>query len=100
IALNDPSPDFRLRALQRVKWLKETSDSEDVKAWDAPGLQEQLNQLQDDPPPPPPPPPSPAELTGDADKRLTPLRWHKDSDSVFALLREIAYASMRRDTAF
>jgi beta-lactamase regulating signal transducer with metallopeptidase domain len=101
IALNDPSPEFRLRALQRVKWLKENSDSGDIKAWDAPGLQEQLNQLQDQPPPPPPPPPpSPVEMTVESDKALTPLRWHKDSDSVFALLREIAYASMRRDTAF
>ena len=40
------------------------------------------------------------EMTVESDKALTPLRWHKDSDSVFALLREIAYASMRRDTAF
>ncbi|HEY6402941.1 MAG TPA: nuclear transport factor 2 family protein, partial [Blastocatellia bacterium] len=31
---------------------------------------------------------------------LTPLRWHKDSDSVFVMLREIAYASMRRDSKF
>ncbi|HKQ74485.1 MAG TPA: M56 family metallopeptidase, partial [Blastocatellia bacterium] len=101
IALNDPSPEFRLRALQRIKWLKENSDSDDIKAWDAPGLQEQLNQLQDQPPPPPPPPPpSPVEMTVESDKALTPLRWHKDSGSVFALLREIAYASMRRDTAF
>jgi len=39
-------------------------------------------------------------MTVESDKALNPLRWHKDSDSVFALLREIAYASMRRDTAF
>lgn len=36
----------------------------------------------------------------ESDKGLTPLRWHKDSDSVFAMLREIAYAGMRRDIAF
>src|SRR5262245_31142138 len=39
-------------------------------------------------------------MTVESDKALTPLRWHKDSDSVFALLREIAYASMQRDSAF
>ncbi len=103
IALADPSPEYRLRALHRIKWLKETSDSDDIKAWDAPGLQEQLNQLQDQlppPPPPPPPPPSPVEMTVESDKALMPLRWHKDSDSVFALLREIAYASIRRDSSF
>jgi len=102
IALNDPSSEFRLRALQRIKWLKENSDSEDIKAWDVPGLQDQLNQLEDQepPPPPPPPPPSPLEMTVESDKEFAPLRWQRDSDSVFALLREIAYASMRRDTEF
>src|SRR5215468_2890494 len=102
IALNDPSSEFRLRALQRIKWLKETSDSEDIKAWDVPGLQDQLNQLEDQepPPPPPPPPPSPLEMTVESDKEFAPLRWQRDSDSVYAMLREIAYASMQRDTKF
>src|SRR4030095_12024080 len=88
---------------QRIKWLKENSDSDDIKAWDVPELQEQLNQLQQDdapPPPPPPPPPSSLEMTVESDKEFAPLRWHKDSDSVYVLLREIAYACMRRDTAF
>jgi beta-lactamase regulating signal transducer with metallopeptidase domain/ketosteroid isomerase-like protein len=103
IALSDPSPEFRLRALYRIKWLKETSDSGDVKAWDVSALQGQLNELSQDPPappPPPPPPPSSLEMTVESDKAFTPLRWDKDGDSVFVLLREIAYASMRRDTAF
>jgi len=39
-------------------------------------------------------------MTVESDKAFTPLRWDKDGDSVFVLLREIAYASMRRDTAF
>jgi ketosteroid isomerase-like protein len=39
-------------------------------------------------------------MTVESDKALTPLRWHRDSDSVFALLRELAYASMRRDAKF
>src|SRR5262249_57531833 len=66
------------------------------------GLEEQLNRLEDEepPPPPPPPPPSPLEMTVESDKEFAPLRWQRDSDSVFALLREIAYASMRRDTEF
>src|SRR6266542_848692 len=103
IALSDPSPEFRLRALYRIKWLKETSESGDVKAWDVSALQGQLNELSQEPPappPPPPPPPSPLEMTVESDKAFTPLRWDKDSDSVFVLLREIAYASMRRDAAF
>jgi len=89
--------------LYRIKWLKETSESGDVKAWDVSALQGQLNELSQEPPappPPPPPPPSSLEMTVESDKAFTPLRWDKDGDSVFVLLREIAYASMRRDTAF
>ncbi|HEU0185301.1 MAG TPA: DUF4440 domain-containing protein, partial [Blastocatellia bacterium] len=103
IALSEPSPEFRLRALWKIKSLKENSDSEEVKAWDVSALQDQLNELsQDEPPPPPPPPPPPSSLdmTVESDKELTPLRWHRDSDSVFVMLREIAYASMRRDAKF
>lgn len=103
IALSDPSPELREQALTRVKWLKETSKSADVRAWNAPGLQEQLNRLQDQPPAPPPPPPPPPpgeEMTVEAGKPLTSLRWHKDKNSVFALLREAADASIRRDTSF
>jgi beta-lactamase regulating signal transducer with metallopeptidase domain len=100
IALSDPTPEYRRYALERIKWLKETSESKDVKAWDAPGLQDQLNKLSDAPPPPPPPPPLPGEMTVEAGKALMQLRWHKDGDSVFALLREAASANMRHDTAF
>jgi beta-lactamase regulating signal transducer with metallopeptidase domain len=100
IALSDPSPELRERALYRIKWLQENSLSRDIKLWNVPELQDQLDKLQDQPPPPPPPPPPPGEMTVEAGKSLVQLRWHKDSDSVFALLREAAYANMRRDTAF
>src|SRR5262249_33915473 len=62
IELNNPSPKFRPRELQKIKGLKENSDSKDIKGWDAPGLQDQLNGLPQDPPPPPPPPPRPDSL--------------------------------------
>jgi beta-lactamase regulating signal transducer with metallopeptidase domain len=103
IALSDPSPEYRQRALERIRWLKETSESRDVKVWDVSGLQDELNKLSSEPqapPPPPPPPPPPGEMTVEAGKPLTQMRWHKDGDSVFTLLREAAYANMRRDTSF
>ncbi|MGH9835038.1 MAG: M56 family metallopeptidase, partial [Blastocatellia bacterium] len=103
IALSDPSPELRERALYRIKWLKENSDSRDVKLWNVPKLQEQLDKLQDQPPAPPPPPPPPppsSEMTVEAGKPLVQLRWHREKDSVFALLREAADAGIRRDTSF
>ncbi len=33
-------------------------------------------------------------------KPLTPLHWHREKDSVFALLREAADANIRHDTSF
>jgi beta-lactamase regulating signal transducer with metallopeptidase domain len=98
IALSDPNPEYRLKALRRVKWLKANSDSGDVKAWDVSMLTDQLNQVSAQPPPPPPPP-SPVDMTVE-DKTLSPLRGHKSGESVFTLLRELAYAAMRHDSAF
>jgi hypothetical protein len=100
IALSDPSPELRERALYRIKWLKENSDSRDIKLWNVPKLQESLDKLQDAPPPPPPPPPPSSEMTVEAGKPLVQLRWHREKDSVFALLREAADASIRHDTSF
>lgn len=103
IALSDPSPELRARALSRIKWLKETSESADVRAWNVPGLQEQLNALHGQPPAPPPPPPPPPptqEMTVEAGKPLAPLRWQQEKNSVFALLREAVYANINHDTAF
>jgi beta-lactamase regulating signal transducer with metallopeptidase domain len=98
IALSDQSPEYRRQALYRVKWLKENSKRPDVKAWDVSALQDQLSELSQEPPPPPPPPPS-NWLNVESGKPLAPLRGY-DQNSVFGLLREAAYASMRRDTAF
>lgn len=103
IALSDPSPEYRRQALYRIKWLKENSDSGTIKAWNVPDLQAQLNELSQEPPappPPPPPPPPPGSLDVEAGKALTPLRWHNDNDSAFALLRQTADANIRRDTSF
>jgi beta-lactamase regulating signal transducer with metallopeptidase domain len=105
IASSDSSPEFRRQALYRIKWLKETSENPEVKSQDITALQDQLNGLSDEPPAPPPPPlpppppPAPSEMIVDADKALTPLRWH-DGNSVFSLLREVARARMRHDTSF
>ncbi len=103
IALSDPSVELRERALSRVKWLKETSESAEVKTWNVPGLREELNKLQDQPPAPPPPPPPPpptSEMTVEAGKPLITTRWHQDKNSVFTLLRGAVDAQIRRDTSF
>jgi ketosteroid isomerase-like protein len=100
IALSDPSPEFRERALAEIKWLKENSDSGDIKAWDVSALQDRLDKLPSMPPPPPPPPPPGEQMTVEAGKELKTLRWHKDDDSIFALLRQAADAGIRRDTSF
>ncbi len=100
IALSDPSPEFRESALVEIKWLKENSDSGDIKAWDVSALQDQLDKLPLIPPPPPPPPPPGEQMTVESGKELKPLRWHKDDDSVFALLRQAVDAGIRRDTSF
>ena len=102
IALSDPSSEFRKKALGIVKWLKQNSESADVRNWDAPGLQAELEKVPASaaPPLPPPPPPRPGHLTVAAGEPVKPLRWHKDDDSVFALLRQVADANIRRDTSF
>ena len=74
IALNERSAEYRERALQRIKWLKETSDSEDIKAWDVSSLQEEMSRLPELPSPPPPPPPPPPPLTIPLPAEVTGLR--------------------------
>jgi hypothetical protein len=68
IALADQATEYGDRALARIKWLKETSDSGDIKAWDVSALQDRLNKLPEQAAPPSPPPPLtiplPAEVTG------------------------------------
>ena len=56
IALSDSSDENRQRALRRIKFLKENSESADVKNWDLSALADQLKQIPAELPPPPPPP--------------------------------------------
>jgi hypothetical protein len=99
IALSDPSFKNRRQALIRIKWLKATSERADIKAWDVSALQAQLDETPLEEFPPPPPPPQ-IDMTVEADKEFTPLRWHENGKSAFALMRQAIYAYMRRDTSF
>ena len=56
IASSDPGEENRQRALRRIKFLKENSESADVRNWDVSALTDQLKQVSAEPPPPPPPP--------------------------------------------
>jgi hypothetical protein len=99
IALSDPSIKNRRQALIRIKWLKETSESPDIKALDVSALQSQLDETPLEGFPPPPPPPM-IDMTVEADKELTPLRWHENGKSAFAFMRQAIHAYMRRDVSF
>jgi hypothetical protein len=99
IALSDPSLKNRRQALIRIKWLKETSESPDIKAWDVSALQAQLDETPLEGFPPPPPPPQ-IDMTVEADEELRPLRWHENGKSAFALMRQAVHAYMRRDASF
>ncbi len=57
IALSDSRDENRQRALRRIKFLKENSESADVRNWDVSALADQLKQVSAELPPPPPPPP-------------------------------------------
>jgi len=57
IALSDQNPDYRQRALQRIKYLKMNSESADIRNWNVPRLADLLNQVKEEAPPPPPPRP-------------------------------------------
>ena len=58
IALTDSRDENRQRALRRIKFLKENSESADVRNWDVSALADQLKQVSAELPPPPPPPPT------------------------------------------
>lgn len=100
IALSDPSLKNRREALIKIKWLKATSESAEVKAWDVSPLQAQLNEVPLELDKPPPPPPPFIDFHVEADKELKPLRWHEDGKSAFALMRQAIYAYMHRDASF
>ena len=61
IALSDPGDQNRQRALRRIKFLKENSESTEVRNWDVSALSGQLGQVSAEPPPPPPPAPRPTD---------------------------------------
>jgi hypothetical protein len=102
IALSETNDEYQRRALMRIKWLQEKGLSSDIKVLSNNlRLQDLLNKLDSAPPPPPPPPPPPSsELTAKAGEPAKEFPWNKDERSVFALLHQMAAASMRRDTAF
>jgi hypothetical protein len=60
IALSAQDPEEKQRALRRIKFLKQNSESNDVRNFDVSSLGEELNQVSAEPPPPPPPPPAPS----------------------------------------
>src|SRR2546430_576469 len=60
IALSAKDPEEKQRALRRIKFLKQNSESTDVRNFDVSSLGEELNQVPAEPPPPPPPPPAPS----------------------------------------
>jgi beta-lactamase regulating signal transducer with metallopeptidase domain len=68
IALTAKDPEEKQRALRRIKFLKQNSESTDVRNFDVSSLGEELNQVSAEPPPPPapsrrmPPPPPPRPM--------------------------------------
>jgi hypothetical protein len=77
IASSDPSEENRQRALRRIKFLKEHSESADVRNWDVSSLTDQLKQVSAEPlpplpPPPAPPPPPPPTSAAPATRDLPP----------------------------
>jgi beta-lactamase regulating signal transducer with metallopeptidase domain len=57
IALSAQDPEEKQRALRRIKFLKQHSESSDIRNFDVSSLAGELNQVNEEPPPPPPPPP-------------------------------------------
>jgi beta-lactamase regulating signal transducer with metallopeptidase domain len=100
IAQSEPSPEFRQLAEKVIGWLKETSDSKDIKLYTANFEAREARRNQGAGPQlPPPPPPHPATLTVSADAAPSPRSDQSQSEARFALLREAVYAHMRRDAS-
>jgi beta-lactamase regulating signal transducer with metallopeptidase domain len=96
IAQADPSPEFRQLASGVLKWLQEGGGSDEIKLRDESALRARRD---DPPPPPPPPPPSNASLAVSTDAEPQPRSDKAGKRSVFALIREVVYAQLRRDPA-
>ncbi len=61
IALSTQDPEEKQQLLRRIKWLRENSESNDVRNFDVSLLAGELSQVKGEPPPPPPPPPAPGK---------------------------------------
>jgi beta-lactamase regulating signal transducer with metallopeptidase domain len=96
IAQADPSLEFRQLASSALKWLQEGGGSDEIKLRDESALRARRD---DPPPPPPPPPPSKASLAVSTDAEPQPRSDKAGARSVFALIREVVYAQLRRDPA-
>jgi beta-lactamase regulating signal transducer with metallopeptidase domain len=96
IAQADPSPEFRQLASSVLKWLQEGGGSDEIKLREESALRARRD---DPPPPPPPPPPSKASLAVSTDAEPRPRSDKAGKQPVFALIREVVYAQLRRDPA-
>ncbi len=96
IAQADPSLEFRQLASSVLKWLQEGGGSDEIKLREESALRARRD---DPPPPPPPPPPSKASLAVSTDAEPRPRSDKAGARPVFALIREVVYAQLRRDPA-
>jgi len=99
IAQADPSPEFRQLASSVLKWLQEGDGANEIKRREESALRARLSRRDVPPPPPPPPPPPKASLAVSTDAEPQPRSDQAGNQSVFALIREVAYAQLRRDPA-
>ena len=99
IAQTDQSPEFRQLASSVLKWLQESGGSDEIKRREDLNLQARLSRRDDPPPPPPPPPPSKASMAVLTDAEPQPRSDQAGNQPVFALIREVVYAQLRRDPA-
>jgi hypothetical protein len=97
IAQADPSLEFRQLASSVLKWLQESGGSDEITLREESALR--ARRRDDPPPPPPPPPPSKASLAVSTDAEPQPRSDKAGAQSVFALIREVVYAQLRRDPA-
>jgi len=96
IAQANPSPEFRQLASSVLKWLQESGGADEIKLREELNLQARLSRRDA---PPPPPPPSKASMGVSTDAEPQPRSDQTRNGVGFALLREVFYAQLRRDTA-
>src|SRR5215510_14250263 len=99
IAQADLSPEFRQLASSVLKWLQEGDGANEIKRCEESALRARLSRRDVPSPPLPPPPPPKASLAVSTDAEPQPRSDQAGNQSVFALIREVAYAQLRRDPA-